>query len=116
MMEATARDDDEGPDYPLDDGPPVPGQHPRALPRHTVERLLAMRREGLTYLVISERLGIHWVTAWAYARAAGLTPARICLGCGRPMAGVRPVHSPHVGVCAECKPKWKTPMRFRLKE
>jgi hypothetical protein len=113
-MDAARREEDEGPDWPLDEGPPD-RRFPLAIPVTKVARLLAMRREGLTYAVIAERLGIVTMTAWRYARAAGLTQPRLCLSCGRPIPGVRPKASA-VGVCVDCRPARGRGLKFRLSD
>jgi hypothetical protein len=112
-MEATARDDDEGPDWPLLEGPPPPGVHGNATSPATVARILEMRREGLPYSTVSERLGVDDNTIWRYARAAGLVLSRVCVSCGRSLPGRRPPKESRPVVCACCRPKWRTKLVFR---
>lgn len=75
-----------------------------------VPRILALRREGLTYEVIAERLGLHRNSVYRVALSAGLVVKVYCVACGRRtwrcapgglVADSRPV------VCPDCKPKRK---------
>jgi hypothetical protein len=115
-MEAAARrDDDEGPDWPLDDGPPTgPRPHGNATRPDVVARILVLRREGLTYAQVMERLGVSENTIWRRAQDAGLILARACVACGRSLPGRRPPRESKPVVCAHCRPKWKTPLRFKV--
>lgn len=52
------------------------------------ERIAELRAEGLTIVVIAERLGLHLNTVHKYLGKLGLIPRRVC-GCatrGRPIA------------------------------
>ena len=61
----------------------------QALPKVMVERIRALRQQGLTLRAIAERLGIHINTLHKYCAQLGLIERRPC-GCpmkGRPHAG-----------------------------
>ena len=100
MSEATARDDQER-DWEGELPAPVRPVG-NALPDWKVARIVALRREGLTYVVIAERLGIHLVTAWWYSRAAGLVTPRVCTRCGSSIPGRRAQGQPEP-LCLECR-------------
>lgn len=101
-MDATARDD-EGPDWPLDEGPPPDGRlHGNATRPDVVARIVALRREGLTYAQVMERLGVDDNTVWRYSARAGLVTPRLCSVCGKAIPGRR-VAADVAPRCAGCR-------------
>lgn len=93
----------------------------RAVPPWKVARVLTLRREGLAYLVIAERLGLHLATCKRIAARAGLVVRQVCSCCGRvvggPPGGPREKGEgaipPAATVCTSCKPQWRERMRFQ---
>lgn len=83
-----------------------------AMPEWKRKRVLELRREGLTYVVIAERLGLWWNTVWKVCARAGLATPRLCSCCGREVGGGPRPSASGVLVCASCKPKWKGRMRL----
>lgn len=76
--------------------PPQVVSHSSAISVEKQRRITELRAEGLTLVVISERLGLHLNTVHKYCGKLGLIPRREC-GCatrGRPIAPDCRCHAP----------------------
>lgn len=60
-----------------------------ALPPAKRERIKELIREGLTYVVVAQRLGLHVNTVWAWVMRLELRPAPTCARCGARRFGCR---------------------------